>query len=123
MNWESIFTEAVLGLVGIVITAVGTYVSYWISTKIKDDKLKRIANSLHELVRKATLEVYQTYVEALKCEDAFDAKSQRIALLRAVDIVKRDMTPEVEKWLKETQGDFTNYIESMIEAQIALLKK
>ena len=123
MNWESIFTQIILGIVGIVISAVGAYVSYWISTKIKDDKLRRVVSSFNDLVRKAVLIVYQTYVEGLKCAGKFGEEEQRIALSKALEIIKKEMTPDVENWLKETQTDLTGYIKSMIEAQIALQKK
>lgn len=123
MNWENIFTEAVIGIIGIVITALGTLVSYWISTKIKDEKLKNVLNSLNELVKKAVLEVYQTYVESLKANGAFDLDAQRNALQRALNIIKANMTTEVEEWLKTNVNDVETYLKSMIEAQIALLKK
>lgn len=122
MNWENIFTEAVIGIIGIVITALGTLVSYWISTKIKDEKLKNVLNSLNELVKKAVLEVYQTYVESLKANGAFNLDAQRNALQRALNIIKANMTTEVEEWLKTNVNDVETYLKSMIEAQIALLK-
>ena len=123
MNWENILTEAIISVLGIVFSALGALVSYWISKLIKNEKLKKIADSLHEVVRNAVLEVYQTYVEGLKCADKFDLKAQKTALERALTIIKTNMPSEVETWLKSNVGDIEDYLKGLIEAQIALLKK
>lgn len=123
MNWENILTEVILSVLGIVFTALGGLVSYWISKKIKDEKLKNIMSSLHELVKDATLEVYQTYVEGLKEKNMFDVEAQKTALSRALIKIRVNMSKEVEEWLKTNVSDIETYLTSMIEAQIALLKK
>lgn len=123
MNWESILTEAILSILGIVFSALGALVTYWISKLIKDDKLKRIMNSLHEVVRNATLEVYQTYVEGLKDKCLFDAEAQKTALSRALAIIEGNLSEDVKEWLKSNVSDIQDYIKGLIEAQIALLKK
>ena len=123
MNWESILTEVILSITGIIISGLGALVSYWISKKIKDDKIKGIMNSLHDVVKKATLEVYQTYVEELKEKDMFSAEAQKIALSRALKIIETNSTQDVKEWLKSNVSDVQGYLKSLIEAQIALLKK
>lgn len=123
MNWESILTEAILSILGIVFSALGALVTYWISKKIKDEKLKSIMASLHEVVKDATLEVYQTYVEALKDSGNFGLEAKKTALSKALDIIKVNMPQEVGEWLKTNVSDLEGYLKGMIEAQIALLKK
>ena len=123
MNWENILNEAVLGLIGIVISALGALVSYWIAKKAKDEKLKGILNSLHEVVRNAVLETYQTYVEELKDKDVFDKEAQKKALTRALNIIETNLSEEVKTWLKTNYGNVQEYLKGLIEAQIALLKK
>lgn len=123
MNWESILTEAILSVLGLVFTALGGLVSYWIAKKIKDDKLKSIINSLNEVVKKATLEVYQTYVEELKDKNIFDLEAQKTALSRALKIIETNCTQEAKEWLKSNVSDVEGYLKGLIEAQIALLKK
>lgn len=123
MNWESILNEIIAGIVGLIISVVGTYMTYFISTKIKDEKLRKIATSLNDIVRKAVLVVYQTYVEELKDNDEFGQEEQSKALFKALDMVNQEITPEVRNWLSETQADVNKYIMSLIEAQIALAKK
>lgn len=123
MNWESILTEVILSVLGVVFTALGGLVSYWISKKIKDDKLRGIMTSLNDVVKKATLEVYQTYVEGLKEKDIFDVEAQKTALSRALKIIETNCTQEVKEWLKSNVSDVQEYLKGLIEAQIALLKK
>lgn len=123
MNWESILTEVILSVLGVVFTALGGLVSYWISKKIKDDKLRGIMSSLNDVVKKATLEVYQTYVEGLKEKNIFDVEAQKTALSRALKIIETNCTQEVKEWLKSNVSDVQEYLKGLIEAQIALLKK
>ena len=123
MNWENILTEIILGIVGIVITTLGTLVSYWIAQKIKDDKVRKILNSINDVVKNSVLEVYQTYVEELKCKNIFDLNAQKLALAKAKELIKTNMSSEAIEWLKTNSTDIEAYIESMIETQIALLKK
>lgn len=123
MNWESILTEVILSVLGVVFTALGGLVSYWISKKIKDDKLRGIMTSLNDVVKKATLEVYQTYVETLKEKNMFDREAQKTALSRALQIIETNCTQEVKEWLKSNVSDVQEYLKGLIEAQIALLKK
>lgn len=123
MNWESILTEVILSVLGVVFTALGGLVSYWISKKIKDDKLRGIMTSLNDVVKKATLEVYQTYVEGLKEKNIFDIEAQKTALSRALKIIETNCTQEVKEWLKSNVSDVQEYLKGLIEAQIALLKK
>lgn len=123
MNWESILTEVILSVLGVVFTALGGLVSYWISKKIKDDKLRGIMTSLNDVVKKATLEVYQTYVEGLKEKNIFDVEAQKTALSRALKIIETNCTQEVKEWLKSNVSDVQEYLKGLIEAQIALLKK
>ncbi len=123
MNWESILTEIILSIAGIVFTALGGLVSYWISKKIKDDKLKTIMTSLNEVIKNAVLETYQTYVEELKDKNMFDEKAQKKALERCLTIIKTNMPLEVKNWLEANYDDITAYLKGLIEAQIALLKK
>lgn len=123
MNWESVLTEVVLSLLGIVFSALGALTTYWISKKIKNDKLREILNSLNELVKKATLEVYQTYVEGLKEKNLFDLEAQKTALSRALNIIETNLSKDALEWLKMNVRDSEEYLKGLIEAQIALLKK
>lgn len=123
MNWGEILTQIVLGLLGILLSVLSVYATYLINKHIKDAELKRIITSLNDLVQKAVLEVYQTYVENLKSKSIFDAEAQKTALNQSLEIIKVNMPSDVEKWLKSNYTDVERYLKTLIEAQIGLLKK
>ena len=122
MDWNAITTEFLLGLVGLVFTFLGAYVTYLINKHIKDEELKTTLNSLHETVRNSVLEVYQIYVEGLKDAGMFDGQAQAHALDICVEKIKENITPKALEWVKGNVPNVRRYLESMIEAQIAELK-
>ena len=122
MNWGQIGTEIIISLAGVVISALGLFLTYLINKYIKDQKVKDIINSLHQLVRNSVLEVYQTFVEELKDKDLFDKEAQNKALERCLGLIRANMPNDVKAWLEANVGDITAYLRSLIEAQIGSLK-
>ena len=122
MDWNNIFTEIILSFVGLLFSALGVWVTYLINKYIKDQKIKDILNSLHQLVKDSVLEVYQTFVEELKDKYMFEKNAQKLALERCLDLIKTNMSRDVKEWLEANVGDITAYLKSLIEAQIGLLK-
>lgn len=122
MNWGEIGTQVILGIVGVIISSLGVFATYLVNKYVNDNKLKTILNSLTTLVQNSVLEVYQTYVEALKKAGSFDAEAQKIALERCLALIKANMPKELETWLKSNYSDIESYLKSLIEAQIGLLK-
>lgn len=122
MDWAQIGTEIILSLVGVLFSALGVFITYLINKYIKDQKVKDLINSLHELVRNSVLEVYQTYVEELKDHNMFSVSAQKVALERCLAIIKANMSLELKTWLEANYGDITHYLTSLIEAQIGALK-
>ena len=122
MDWNGIATEIILGVVGLVMSAIGVLITYLINKYIKNDELKGIVNSLNELVRNSVLEVYQTYVESLKKGGIFNETAQNEALERCLALINRNMPENVHAWLEANYCDIEAYLKSLIEAQIGLLK-
>ena len=122
MDWAEIGTQVILGIIGVLITGLGTLITFLINKYVKNDKLKTILSSLNETVRNATSEVYQTYVEALKDKDMFDEKAQKEALDKALVIIKTNLPVDVMNWVKENYSDIDSYFKSLVEAAIGLLK-
>ena len=122
MNWGEIGTQVILSIIGIVISAVGVIVTYLVNKYVSDAKLKSILTSLNTLVQNSVLEVYQTYVEALKKAGKFDAEAQKLALERCLALIKANMPKDIETWLKANYSDIESYLKSLIEAQIGFLK-
>ena len=122
MNWNEIFTQLILGIVGVLISGLGIYVTYLINKWVKDQELKDMMNSLNEIVKNAVIEVYQTYVQELKDKDIFDKEAQKIALEHALKIIKENIPEKVETWLKTNITNYQEYLKGLIEAQIGALK-
>lgn len=122
MNWAEIGTQIIVGIIGVLLTGLGTLITFLINKYIKNDKLKTILSSLNETVRNAVSEVYQTYVEALKKDGMFDAEKQKEALNKALEIIKTNLPKDVMKWVQENYSDIDSYFKSQIEAVIGLLK-
>lgn len=122
MDWNGIATEIILGVVGLVMSALGILITYLINKYIKNDELKGIVNSLNELVRNSVLEIYQTYVEALKKGGIFNETAQKEAQERCLALINRNMPENVHAWLEANYCDIEAYLKSLIESQIGLLK-
>lgn len=122
MNWAEIGTQVIVGIIGVLLTGLGTLITFLINKYIKNDKLKTILSSLNETVRNAVSEVYQTYVEALKKDGMFDAEAQKEALSRALEIIKTNLPSDVMAWVQDNYTDIDAYFKSLIEAAIGLLK-
>jgi len=122
MDWGEISTQLILGIVGVIISALGVIVTYLVNKYVNDAKLKSILTSLNNLVQNSVLEVYQTYVEALKKAGSFDAEAQKLALERCLALIKANMPKDIETWLKANYSNIESYLKSLVEAQIGLLK-
>lgn len=122
MNWNEIGTQLIIGILGILISAISVYATYLLNKFIKNKELKDILSSLNEVVKNAVLETYQVYVEELKDKNAFDKEAQKIALERALNTIKVNLPENVKAWLKSNFEDIEGYLKTLIEAQIGLLK-
>ncbi len=122
INLGSILTEVILWVLGIIMTAIGGVIAVWVEKYVKDEQLKTTLASFHDLVRNSVLETYQIYVQELKDKDMFDGEAQKTALTACLDLIKANMPPRVEKWLKTNVSDIEGYLKNSIEAQIGALK-
>ena len=122
MDWAEIGTQVILGIIGVLITGLGTLITYVINKYVKDARLKNILSSLNETAKNAASEVYQTYVEALKDKNMFTKEAQEEALKKALEIVKNNLPGEVMQWVTDNYSDIDAYFKSLIEAAIGLLK-
>ena len=122
MDWAEIGTQVILGIIGVLITGLGTLITYVINKYVKDAKLKNILSSLSEVAKNAASEVYQTYVEALKDKNMFTKEAQEEALNKALQIIKNNLPSEVMQWVTENYADIDAYFKSLIESAIGLLK-
>ena len=122
MDYNAIFTELIIGIIGLVLSAVGAIIAVLINKYVANENLKTTLASFHDLIRNSVLETYQKYVEELKDKNMFDENAQKTALAACLSIIKANMPQRVEKWLKSNVSDIDEYLKSNIEAQIGALK-
>lgn len=117
-------------LVAILIPAlplIGRYVQLWFKAKIAAlqkhmdlEEENYYMRQLEEFVMTAVLAVQQTYVEALKQENAFTREAQKEAILKAKAKVQAQLTARGREVLKKAHGDYLAYIDDQIEKIILL---
>lgn len=122
MDWAEIGTQVIVGIVGVLITGLGTLITILINKFVKDSKLKNLLLSLNEVVKNAVLEVQQTYVDNLKKNGTFDLEAQKEALAQALNLIKQNLSSDTLKWLQDNYTDIDSYLKGLIEATIGSIK-
>lgn len=122
MDWNAIFTQIFLSIVGIILTALGGFVAAKINKHVKTEEQKEIAASFRQIVRDCVLETYQVYVEEMKDNNIFNEKAQKTALSACLEQVKANIPQRVAAWLKANGKVSDGYLVSQIEATIGELK-
>ena len=105
------------------ISFLGIKLSQWLTTKIKDEKARKLFTQATEIVTNAVRTTFQTYVESLKNSGSFGKDEQLEALNRAKAIITSELTEELKTFISENYGDLTAWISNQIEASIYKLKK
>ena len=95
----------------------------WLNGKIKDEKMRKHAQAIIEIVYAAVQAVFQTFVEALKNDGKFTKEEQETAKAKCMEIVMNQLTPELKAYISENFGDIESYLSTQIEAAIYQLKR
>ena len=119
--WTIFWSAIGVMLMGLA-TWVSSFVTSWLSTKIKDKKLRSLAVQLNEIVMRAVMTITQTYVDNMKKQNAFDGEAQKNALNKCLGIINTQLTPELRCYVEENFGDIQSYLVTLIESTIASLK-
>lgn len=116
MTWKELLIYIIQALCGLVITVGIPYAFTLLRNKVKDDKLKNIISRVENIVSKTVILVNQTYVDALKEADMFDAEAQKAAFDMCKEKVLAMLNEESIKAIADTFGDFDEWIRTIIEA-------
>lgn len=95
----------------------------FINEKITTSKENKLFLFAITAVGEAVKEVFQTFVESLKNTGKFTEEAQKEAKQRAIDLVKKQLLPEVIEYIKETFGNVDEWIDGRIESTIYDLKQ
>lgn len=118
MDWQNILTQIVLSLVGLVISVGGTWLTYLISKKVKNEDLKNMLSDALKIVQNGVDYTYQTYVEALKGTDFWDKEAMKVAKDKAAEYIRDNLTDEVKKYIESTGKTLEEWIKQQIEIAI-----
>ena len=122
MNWS----EVVISVVSIIVTALASWgvteLTRLINSKIKDANAKEMLSSAVTTVSDVVKQDYQTYVEALKGQNAFTAEAQKEALAKALETIEAVLPEKVKAYLTDNFGNMEAWLTTQIEAAIYSLK-
>jgi hypothetical protein len=130
MDWSEIgnqiFKVCIIPLLGL----LTGYLIQFIKTKTaetkkvtKNDIAVNYINLLEQTVCDCIVATNQTYVQALKDKNAFDAEAQKEALQITLNAVKTILSDDAEEYLAMFVKDLDTYIVEKIEANIEKMKK
>jgi hypothetical protein len=84
--------------------------------------LDKYLDMLDVTITNCVLATAQTYVDAMKKENGFNAKAQTTAFNMTKDAVMQLLTEEAQKYLNSAVGDLELYISQKIEAEVKFNK-
>lgn len=129
MEWLSLLYQVlevcVIPLLGILTAYIVKYInvkSGEIQNKVENDMADKYIAMLADTISACVIATNQTYVEALKKENAFTKEAQIEAFNLTFNAVMAVLTDEAKEYLTAVYGDLTAYITNKIEAEVNISK-
>lgn len=120
-----IFQVCILPLLGVLTTFLVKWLqakSQQLQANAQDETSKKYMSMLTNTITECVLATNQTYVEALKQQNKFDAEAQKIAFEKTSEAVMSILTEDAKEYLTNAVGDLELYIKQKIEAEVNLNK-
>lgn len=129
MDWlnilDQVFDVCLVPLLGLATTVLIVWVKAKIAEgqeKTNSDLADKYLGLLEQTVIDCIRATNQTYVNALKDKNAFDAEAQKQALAQTTEAVTAILSAEAKNYLAHFVGDLDVLIKEKIEANIEDLK-
>jgi hypothetical protein len=129
MEWlpllYQILEVCIIPLLGLLTAYIVKYVnakSAEMQAKVENDKVDKYIAMLDGTICACVIATSQTYVEALKKDNAFTKEAQDEAFNKTFNAVMQVLSEDAKKYLTEIYGDLTIYITNKIEAEVSLNK-
>ena len=123
MSWTDILIAVISGIFTLATTAISIYGSYFLSQKVKNNKIRDIMFSVQsDIVLPCVLEIQQTIVDNLKKEGRFDAEAQKQALELCMQRCLTLISDEAKDIIMDNFGDLEAYLTTLIESSVKSLK-
>jgi hypothetical protein len=125
MEWivllQQIFEVCIIPLLGVITAYIVSYIkakTKELNTNNSNEILNKYLTMLSDTVCDCVVATNQTYVEALKGQNAFDAEAQKKAFEMTYNAVINVLSVEAKEYLTSIYGDLSTYITNMIEAEV-----
>lgn len=129
MEWLALLYQilevCIIPLLGILTAYVVKYVnakSAEIQNKVNNDTADKYIAMLDDTICACVIATTQTYVDALKKDNAFTKEAQKEAFNLTYKAVMDVLTEDAKQYLTNIYGDLTAYITNKIEAEVGLNK-
>lgn len=130
MDWMSMLKDIwelvaipVLGILSVYIVNFIKAKNAQLKEQVKNDTYKKYMDLLETTIVSCVITTNQTYTEALKKQNAFDAEAQKIAFKMTYDAVIKILSEDATKYLETAVGDLKLFITQRIEAEVSANKK
>lgn len=125
MDWNEILNLIIKTCLIPLLTVLTGYLVKFIQAKaeslkanIRNEKIRKYVSMLAQTISDCVIATNQTYTNALKEQDAFDAAAQKEAFNRTYNAVMAILTEEAKEYLEAIYGDLNAYITEKIEAEV-----
>ena len=129
MEWLPLLYQnlevCIIPLLGILTAYVVKYInakSAELQAKVENDTADKYIAMLDDTICACIVATTQTYVEALRKENAFTKEAQLEAFNLTFNAVMAVLSNEAKEYLTAIYGDLTAYITNKIEAEVSLNK-
>ena len=90
----------------------------YLGVKMENATLAKYAQEIAQAVATAVTYVSQTYVDELKKSGTFTEENQKIAIEKALEVAKQQLTQQALDFISTAYGDITQYLTSLLEAEV-----
>ena len=129
MEWLPLLYEilqvCVIPLLGVLTAYIIKFInikSLEIQSNVSNDMADKYIGMVAETISACVIATNQTYVEALKKQNAFTADAQKEAFNLTYNAVMAILTDDAKEYLAEIYGDVAAYITNKIEAEVNISK-
>lgn len=129
MEWMEMFQDIFELVIIPLLVVLSSYVikfinlkSIELTNKVDNEKHDKYILMLQDTVTDCVLTTTQTYVDALKGQNAFDSEAQKQAFEMTKTAVLAILTEDAKEYLNSALGDFDEYLKTLIEAQVQVNK-
>ncbi len=123
---QQIFSVCIIPLLGVLTAFIVKYVnakSAEMSAQTDDVVLQKYIKMLSETITSCVIATNQTYVDALKDQNAFEIEAQKAAFEMTKNAVLEILSQDAKDYLSNAFGDLETYINNKIEAEVKKAKE